>query len=296
VASIGYKLFLPFLSNKQSMAKKLNKSNYSAQKTSAASSTRAARRWLAPAAMIAMLTAAAVIFYYGSGGKRKSAAPMASAPVAGINTPDMGVTGEPLKMKIAQAVMVTVDLDFGGRLPSIAEAIQEIERGYAPDDGVGRTFAILDAYGEPAPDGKKLRMSMHVSSEKPGMGTLRFKRTGELLWRARIGNPGDPPAGQKNLIIYLSKGTGDGSNYVLDGGRGGDSVLNAYLQNSQQRVRDVWPDGAERELTFVYSACGCPVKVMCRRVGEGTVRTKDTPVIFPDDPAVVVTISNLMKW
>jgi hypothetical protein len=279
------------------MAKnKNNKKNVRARQAGAGSPVRGARRWLAPAAIVVMLTAAAVIFYYGSGGKRKSAAPAASAPVAGVNTPDMGVTGEPIKMKIAQAVMVTVELDFGGQMPTIAEAIQQIERGYAPDDGVGRTFAILDAYGEPTPDGKKLHMSMHVSSEKPGMGTLRFKGASELLWRARIGDPGDAPAGQKNLMIYLSKGTGDGANHVLDGTRGGDSVLNAYLQNSQQRARDVWPDGAERELTFVYSACGCPVKVMCRRVGERTVRTKDTPVIFPDDPAVVVTISNLMKW
>jgi hypothetical protein len=72
--------------------------------------------------------------------------------------------------------------------------------------------------------------------------------------------------------------------------------LNVYLQNSEQRARDVWPDGAEREVTFVYSACGCPVKVMVRRVGERTARTKDMPVIFPDDPDAVRTISNLMKW
>lgn len=250
-----------------------------------------------------MLAAAAVIFYYGNSGRRKPATPeagaaasTANAPVAGANTQGMGVTGEPNKMSIAQAVMVTVELDFGGQPPAIAEAIQQIERGYAPDDGVGRTFAILDAYGEPTADGKKLRLSMHVSSEKPGMGTLKFKRTGEMLWRARIGNPGDASAAQKNLMIYLSKGTSDGANHVLDGTRSADSALNAYLQNSQQRARDVWPDGEERELTFIYSACGCPVKVMCRRVGERTVRTKDTPVIFPDDPAVVSTISNLMKW
>lgn len=280
------------------MAKNTNKKkNVSARKTNAAAPSTGARRWLAPAAIILMLTASAVIFYYGSIGKRKSAAPAAVAPVAGVNTtPDMGVTGEPLKMKIAQAVMVTVELDFGGQTPSIAEAIQQIERGYAPDDSVGRTFAILDAYGEPTADSKKLHMSMHVSSEKPGIGTLRFKRTGELLWRARIGAPGDAPAGQKNLMIHLSKGTSDGGVYVLDGTRGGDNVLNVYLQNSQQRARDVWPDGAEREMTFIYSACGCPVKVICRRVGERTVRAKDTPVIFPDDPAVVATISNLMKW
>jgi hypothetical protein len=232
------------------------------------------KRWLAPAAIVVMLTAAAVIFFYGD-------------KIFG--------SGKWPQMNVAQAVMVTVELDFGGPPPAIAEAIQQIERGYQPDDGVGRTFAILDAYGEPTPDGK-LHMSMHVSSEKPGKGTLKFKRTGELLWRARIGNPGDPPAGQKNLMIYLSKGTGDASNHTLDGSRGGDSALNVYLQNSQQRARDVWPDGAEREVTFVYSACGCPVKVMVRRAGERTVRTKDTPVIFPDDPDAVRTISNLMKW
>jgi len=232
------------------------------------------KRWLAPAAIVAMLTAAAVIFFYG--GKFFG-------------------SGKWPQINVAQAVIVTVELDFGGQIPAIAEAIQQIERGYEPDDGVGRTFAILDAYGEPTPDGK-LHMSMHVSSEKPGKGTLKFKRTGELLWRARIGNPGDPPAGQKSLMISLNKGTGDASNYVLDGSRGGDSALNVYLQNSQQRARDVWPDGAEREVTFVYSACGCPVKLMVRRVGERTVRTKDTPVIFPDDADAVRTISNLMKW
>jgi hypothetical protein len=116
------------------------------------------------------------------------------------------------------------------------------------------------------------------------------------LWRARIGNPGDASAGQKNLRIFLSQGTSDGANYTLDGSRSDGAVLNTYLENSKQRARDVWPDGAEREMTFIYSACGCPVKVMCRRVGERTVRTKNTPVIFPDDPEVVAKISNLMKW
>ena len=63
-----------------------------------------------------------------------------------------------------------------------------------------------------------------------------------------------------------------------------------------QPVGDVWKEGAEHEVTFIYSACGCPVKVMCRRAGDRTVRTKDLPVIFPDDPAVVTLISQLMKW
>ena len=44
--------------------------------------------------------------------------------------------------------MVTVELDFGERIPSIKEALKEIERRYEPESGRGRTFAILDAYGE----------------------------------------------------------------------------------------------------------------------------------------------------
>ena len=35
---------------------------------------------------------------------------------------------------------------------------------------------------------------------------------------------------------------------------------------------------------------------MVRRVGERTSRTKDMPVMFPDDPAVVELISKLMLW
>ena len=261
-------------------------------------------RFLAPAAIVVMLAAAAIVFFgYGPGrnfiSKEKSltasTAPAGNTNLtnaaAGTNTADMGVAGAPIQMKVAQAVVVTEEFDFGGRVPTIAEAIQQVERSYQPDDGVGRTFAILDAYGEPTPDGK-LRMSMHLSSEKPGMGFLKFK--GRTFWRARIGNPGDPAAGAKNLSIFLANGAG--GNHVLDGGRRSGNVLDVFLQNSQQRTRDVWPDGAEREVTFIYSACGCPVKVMVRQQGDRTVRTKETPVIFPDDPAAVTTISNLMKW
>src|SRR5262245_51982023 len=63
--------------------------------------------------------------------------------------------------QVAQAIMVTVELDFGGKPPSIKEALKEVERRHQPDDGKGRTFAILDAYGDPTPAGK-LHMSMHV--------------------------------------------------------------------------------------------------------------------------------------
>src|ERR1043166_3801967 len=57
-------------------------------------------------------------------------------------------------LEINQAVMVTVELDFGRRPPGIAEALRDIERRYRPDDGIGRTFAILDAYGETTSEGK----------------------------------------------------------------------------------------------------------------------------------------------
>jgi hypothetical protein len=246
-----------------------------------------------------MLAAAAFSFLFVRGDRTKNSQSPSPNPQsrnltnveAGTTTMEMGVEGGPIQLNVAQAVMVTEDFDFGPSIPSIAEAVRQIERDYIADDGSGRTFAILDAYGEPAPEGR-LRISMHVSTEKPGMAIMKFK--GKPFWRARIGKPGDRPAGGKNLVIYLADGAG--GNYVLDGTRGGSRVLDVFLQNSQQRVRDVWPEGAEREVTFVYSACGCPVKVMARRVGDRTPRTKQMPLLFPDDPAAVATISNLMKW
>lgn len=266
------------------MARKKKRPQQAAQYTPA-NPQQNVKQWLAIGAMITMLAVATAIFYRTFFSDKKSAKPVASAPPAASPTLN--------KMNVAQAVMVTEELDFGLPVPSIAQALSEIERGYAPDDGQGRTFAILDAYGEPTPDGK-LHISMHVSSEKPGTGYLRFKRTGKILWQARIGNPGDAPAGAKNLLIYLDNGAG--GTFVLDGTRSGASVLDGFLKDSQQKVRDVWPDQTVREITYVYSACGCPVKVLVRRVGERTERVKDTPVIFPDDPAAVQTIAQLMKW
>jgi hypothetical protein len=195
-------------------------------------------------------------------------------------------------MEVAKAVMVTVELDFGPKVPGIAEALQHVERRYTPDDGQGRTFAILDAYGEPTPDGK-LHISMHVSSEKPGLASLVFKKTGEILWQSRI-LPGASAGGPKSLGIFIDNGAG--KSLIVDGSNNPASVLDAGVQNSDKLVRDVWPDGAEREVTFVYSACGCPVKAMVKRTGDKTVRTKDLPVMFPDDPAAVQAISRLMRW
>jgi len=219
----------------------------------------------------------------------------ASTSSAGVGqpaSPSPSAVAELQTMEVAKAVMVTVELDFGRKPPTIAEALREVERRYQPDDGQGRTFAILDAYGEPTPDGK-LHLSVHVSSEKPGLASLVFKRTGEVLWQSRILPTSGPPK-QKNLLILIDNGRGTA--FTVDGSNNPSSVLEAKAKEPGVPVRDVWPDGAEREVTFIYSACGCPVKVMVKRIGDRTVRTKELPVMFPDDPAAVQMISRLMKW
>ena len=198
-------------------------------------------------------------------------------------------------MPVNQAVMVTVELEFGTNLPTIAEALKNIERRSQPDDGRGRTFAILDAYGNPTPDGKKLHISMHVSSEKTGLAALIFRPTGRELWKSRIVNDTNASTFTgKNLTILLDDGAG--KSYMVDGSANPASLMDAPLRDTPTHIREFWPDGAEREVTFIYSACGCPVKAKVRRVGERTMRTQDTPVMFPDDPAVMVVISRVMGW
>lgn len=223
----------------------------------------------------------------------KNAAPVAqpSSPTPAAQ-PAQGGEPETTTMEVNKAVMVTEELDLGRPVPTIAQGLQQIMRRYKPDDGVGRTFAVLDAYGEPTADGK-LHISMHVSSEKSGIAELVFKPTGRVLWRARI-MPSSEGGKQKTLTVMIDDGTG--KTFLVDGSNNPPSVLEARINGRPQLVKDAWPDGAEREVTFVYSACGCPVKAMVRRVGDRTVRTKDLPVLFPDDPAAVDTISRLMRW
>ena len=221
-------------------------------------------------------------------------ATVATLPPVAVKTNE---PAPPPRLEVATAVMVTVELDFGTKMPSIAEAVRDIERRHQPDDGVGRTFAILDAYGEPTPDGKKLHISMHVSAEKPGLASLVFKRTGEVLWASHIVPNTNKHAGEftgKNLLIYLESGTGQ--LWTVDGSSGPASILDANVKELGTPIAANWPDGTEREFTFMYSACGCPVKAMVRREGDRTVRTKELPVIFPDDPTVVTVITRLMRW
>jgi hypothetical protein len=196
-------------------------------------------------------------------------------------------------MDVNTAVMVTEELDFGPRVPSIAEGLKEIERRFKPDDGQGRTFAVLDAYGEPTPDGKLLHISMHVSAEKPGLGELVFKRTGKVIWRSRIQATSALPK-EKKLTVLIDNGSG--KTLTADYSNNAGSILDATVQGMGVPVQAVWPEGMEREVTFIYSACGCPVKVMVKRVGNKTMRTSDLPVIFPDDPQAVSVIARLMRW
>jgi hypothetical protein len=189
--------------------------------------------------------------------------------------------------------MVTIELDFGGKTLSFKDALKEIDRRYEPADGVGRTFAMLDAYGQTNAD-SKLHISMHLSMEKPGVGSLVFRRTGEVLWKSKIIPSAARPPGTKNLTVLVDDGTG--KTEMLDGSKGITRVLDVPLNGLPSRVRDIWPDGDEREWTFIYSACGCPVKVKVRRTGETTARTSDLPVMFPDDPEAMRVISQLMGW
>jgi hypothetical protein len=193
-------------------------------------------------------------------------------------------------MEVAKAVMVTVEEDFG-KNATFAEALRQIERRYTPADGVGRTFAILDAYGDTMPDGR-LHMSMHISSEKPGEGQLIHKKTGKVLWRGKI-NSTSQPMPQKALRIIVEAAPGNSFNVDVNSA---DNVINAVASGKNSLVKDVWPDGETREVTFIFSACGCPVKAMVKRVGERTQRTTDTPVMFPDDPDALKTIARFMRW
>lgn len=214
----------------------------------------------------------------------------ATPPAAPPSQPATQPLDQVTTMEVAKAVMVTVEEDFG-KNATFADALRQIERRYTPADGVGRTFAILDAYGETMPDGR-LHMSMHVSSEKPGEGQLIHKKTGKVLWRGKI-NSTSQPMPQKALRIIVESAPGSGFTVDVNSA---DNVINAVASGRNATVRDVWPDGETREVTFIYSACGCPVKAMVKRVGERTQRTTDTPVLFPDDPDALKTIARFMRW
>src|SRR5438270_525509 len=74
------------------------------------------------------------------------------AAAAGVAIATNTSPGQLDTMRAGEAVMVTEELNFGAKIPTIPEALNQIERRYVTDDGKGRTFAILDAFGEPTAD------------------------------------------------------------------------------------------------------------------------------------------------
>jgi len=259
--------------------------------------------WLSLVAIAAVIAGAILALRStpNSSGSPPTNSSTSSPPVASQSTPTSPPPPGPVstnlpQLEVKQAVIVTVELDFGPTLPSIADAVLQIERRHQPTDGQGRVFAILDAYGGPTADGKKLHIQMHVSTEKLGVGSLVFRRTGETLWSSRVvpASDGSTNVSPGGLTILLSDG---GTQvFTVDGSTNPATILHATLKESGVPVAQAWPEGAEREVTFLYSACGCPVKVMCRRSGNRTVRTSDSPHIFPDDPEAVTIIRQLMAW
>jgi hypothetical protein len=198
-------------------------------------------------------------------------------------------------MEAAQSVMVVKDIGFGRQQPSLEDVVRDIERHSQPEDGRGRTFAILEVFTQPDLETSNINLCMRISTEKPGLAAITYRRTGKDLWKIRI-TPAThkPPFTGGSLTIYFD--VGDGKVFTVDGSTSPSSILTATLKELGVQIGQVWPEGEVRELTFIYSACGCPIKVKCRRAGEGTVRTDATQVIFLDDPAAMQVISNLMRW
>ena len=176
-------------------------------------------KWMTGLAVLAVLLTLALVAANLSRQNARLAAAGKSAPAPpAVSTNTLAVPAtNPPSLSVNEAVMVTAVLDFGLPIPTIAAPLREIERRSQPDDGAGRTFAILDAYGEPTPDGK-LHILMHVSSEKTGTGVLVFKRTGEVLWQNKIvASTNAAKFTGKNLLIFVNDGAGwsltvDGSN------------------------------------------------------------------------------------
>jgi hypothetical protein len=216
-----------------------------------------------------------------------AAAPVTNSPFGNTN----GLT----TMEAAQSVVVVSDLGFGRQQPSLEEVVRDIQRHSQPEDGRGRTFAILEAFTQVDQETSNINLCLRVSSEKPGLAAITYRRTGKELWKSRITFATQKPqftGGELKVFFDV----GDGKTYTVDGSTGPSSILTAMLKEPAVQIGQIWPDGEVRELTFVYSACGCPIKVKCRRSGDRTVRTETTQVIFPDDPAAMQVITNLMRW
>src|SRR4030095_751903 len=210
------------------MAKSSRKSRNSGLSQKDKAPQRSLQKWFLIVGVLVVLAIATVALLPRNKPTNSNSIAPSQFPPATVRPDQPTPASELVTMDVAKAVMVTVELDFGPKVPTIAEALTQIERRYQPDDGQGRTFAVLDAYGgptaggqlhmsvhvrrqtpgggvetdgEPPADGKR-HMSMHVSSEKPGGGQLIFKLNGEVLWRGKI-NPTSQPVQPKSLTVLL---------------------------------------------------------------------------------------------
>src|SRR5688572_18207726 len=92
------------------------------------------KRRLRIIAVVLTVVAAVIIPYIGltimTGGRLKEIRSLSPVPAASSNSASINA---PLPTnEVAQAIMVTVELDFGGKPPSIKDALKEIERSYEP--------------------------------------------------------------------------------------------------------------------------------------------------------------------
>ena len=200
-------------------------------------------------------------------------------------------------MILQESVMVTIEENFGSDVKKIADALQKIERKYEPFDKQGRTFAILDAYGNKMPDGR-MHISMHISSEKAGVGQLVLKTTGKVIWDCRIypKKDGSKVAAEKQLMIYIERDNEKDKFYTVNGSGNPASIFDCKLDETKQPVNDYWKNNTVKEFIFIYSACGCPVHVKFLRMGFKSIFQSGDNVIFPDDPGVLSVLHKLMAW
>ncbi len=204
---------------------------------------------------------------------------------------------KPDSMMLQESVMVTIEENFGPAVKSIADALTHIERKYQPFDGQGRTFAILDAFGNKMPDGR-MHISMHISSEKAGGAQLVLASTGKVLWNSKIYPKADGTkvAAQKQLNIYIERENEKDKFYTIDGSGNPANIFSCKLNETKASVNDYWKNNTVKEFIFIYSACGCPVHVKFLRKGNTSVYQSGDNVIFPDDSGVLSMIHKLMAW
>ena len=201
-------------------------------------------------------------------------------------------------MEIEESVMVTIEENFGPGVSTIAEAINLIERKYQPFDNAGRTFAILDAYGNKMADGR-MHVSMHISSEKVGAGQLILKTSKKVVWNCKFipKKDGKKVSGNKALTIYMEQdGENKGKFFTADGSANPSDIFVCKIKETGKSIDETWKDGSVKEFIFIYSACGCPVHAKFIRNGKRTYIQNNDSVIFPDDPGLITILHNLMKY